>query len=307
MAALTNTIKTEDVVTALDVEFSANFDQEVNQLVEILGIFGVETVKAGTAMYQYQVTGSLNTATVDEGDEVPLSKYEVKKVPIGEFTIHPYRKLTTAQAILKSGFENAVRKTDHKMVKDMRANILNDFFTFLGNGTGTSTGAGLQAALIMAKTALEDKLEDNNDATDKVIFFVNRTDIAGYLATAEITTQTLFGMTYIKDFLGIGDVFVTNKVTQGTMYATPVENIHIYGVDFGELDTAGISYEVQENSLIGVHHQPAYDRTSAETYALSGATFLPEVKDYIVKGTVTEAAKLSIAGDGVPVATTAKK
>lgn len=304
MAALDNTITTADVVTALDVEMAANFDQEVNRLLEILGIFGVEVVPAGTALYQYKVTGSLASGTVAEGDEVPLSKYDVKKTAIGEVTIKPYRKLTTAQAILKSGFENAVRKTDNKMVKDIRGDILADFFTFLGKGTGTSTGAGLQAALAKADAALGDELEKNNDQSDRYIHFVNRQDIADYLANANITTQTVFGMEYLQNFLGVTDVFITSKITAGTLYVTPVENLHIYGVDFAALGAAALSYEQQENSLIGVHHAANYARTSAETNVLTGANFIPEATNYIIKGTVTELAKMSV--DGVAVATSAK-
>lgn len=306
MAALNNTITTTDVATALDVEMSMNFDQEVNRLLEVLGIFGTEVVPAGTALYQYKVTGSLDGTTVDEGDEVPLSKYTVEKDPIGELVVKPYRKLTTAQAILKSGFENAVRKTDNKMVKDIRGGILTDFFTFLGNGTGTSTGAGLQAALAKADAALGDALEANNDSSDRYVHFVNRQDIADYLAKAAITTQTVFGMEYLQNFLGVTDVFITSKVTAGTIYVTPIENIHIYGVDFGALGAAELTYEQQENSLIGVHHEPNYSRTSAETYVLTGASFIPEAKNYIIKGTVTAVQTLA-ANEPVAVSTASKK
>lgn len=295
MPALENQIAAADVVTALDVEFIENFTHDVNQLMEVLGIFGVETMNAGTALYQYKVTGSLNTSEVAEGDEVPLSKYTVAKTPIGELETKPYRKLTTRQAILKAGFENAVLKTDDKMGKDMRADIVKAFFTFLGKGTGTAKGVGLQAALAQVDAALENALEDNNDSTARIVHFVNRNDIADYLATAPITTQTVFGMTYIKDFLGVTDIFVTNKVPKGTIYATPVENIHIYGADFGALAQAGLSYTVQDGGLIGVHHVANYARTSAETHALSGVSMLPEVTNYIVKGTIEAAAAAASA------------
>ncbi|MFR3450408.1 MAG: hypothetical protein ACLTSX_00880 [Collinsella sp.] len=136
---------------------------------------------------------------------------------------------------------------------------------------------GLQAALAQVDAALENALEDNNDSTARIVHFVNRNDIADYLATAPITTQTVFGTTYIKDFLGVTDIFVTNKVPKGTIYATPVENIHIYGADFGALAQAGLSYTVQDGGLIGVHHVANYARTSAETHALSGVSMLPRL------------------------------
>ncbi|MFR3450409.1 MAG: hypothetical protein ACLTSX_00885 [Collinsella sp.] len=136
MPAPENQIAAADVVTALDVEFIENFTHDVNQLMEVLGIFGVETMNAGTALYQYKVTGSLNTNEVAEGDEVPLSKYTVAKTPIGELETKPYRKLTTRQAILKAGFEERrPPRLDDKMGKDMRADIVKAFFTFLGKGT----------------------------------------------------------------------------------------------------------------------------------------------------------------------------
>lgn len=288
MAALTNTILAENVVESLDREFINNFNGEISRLTEVLGIFGPEVVPAGTAMYQYTVTGQLNSTTVAEGDEVPLSEYDVDKDPIGEHTIKPYRKLTTAQAILKAGYENAIIKTDEKMVKDIRAAILSQFFTFLATGTGSATGAGLQATLAQVDAKLQDTMETNGDSTDRIIHFVNPYDIADYLANAQITTQTAFGMTYLQDFLGVQNIFVTNKVAANTVYATPAENIHIYGVDFSTLGNAALSYTVSDGGLVGVHHTPNYERTSSETYALVGCDLLAEIKNYIVKGTITD-------------------
>lgn len=287
MAALTNTIKAEDIAASLDIEMGQNFKGDLDRLQEILGIFEPEVVAAGTTMYTYTVTGSLNTTAVAEGDEVPLSKYDVDKNPIGSITINPYRKLITAQSILKGGYENAARKTDKKMLSDVRKDIWGDFFTFLATGTGTATGVGLQAAIAQADAKLGDTLETNGDSADSLVWFVNPFDIADYLANAEVTVQNVFGMRYLESFLGVSNIFVTNKVAKGTLYTTPVENIHIYGIDFASLAEAGLEYTVVDGSLIGVHHEPAYNRTSAETYVLSGAQMLAENLSYIVKGTIT--------------------
>jgi len=334
-----NTITTADVAAGLDKEFVANFDHELNQLAEILGIVDPEIMAAGTALYQYRVTGSLNNGeyalTTDEevvtgktyytrsgsegayvytkvdspstasiasyyelvassgtsyieGDLVALSKYTVEKVPVGDTSFLPYRKVTTAQAIAKTGVVNAVLKTDRKMVNQVRAAIIDYFFSRLdATGIGTATGVTLQAALAQSEATLNDALERNNDSAERIIHFVNRFDIADYLATAQITTQTLYGMTYLEDFLGISNVFVTSKIAQGTVFATPAENLHLYGIDFGALGEAGLEYEVSDSGLIGVHHDPKHNRTSVETNVLSGAYLLPEVLDFIVKGTIT--------------------
>lgn len=288
MAALTNTITAADIAKSQDIEMLTKFDGELNRLTEILGLFDPEIVAAGTAMFQYTVTGSLSTSPVAEGDEVPLSKYTVTPTQLDPITIKPYRKLTTAQAILKGGYENAIAKTDKKMIGQVRSGILTDFFTFLGNGTGTATGVGLQATLAQVTAKIQDETEKNDDFSGSIVYFVNPYDIADYLANAQVTTQTVFGMTYIQSFLGVENIMVTNKVTAKTVYATPVENIHIYGIDFSTLGDAGLAYTTMDGSLIGVHHEGAYNRTSSETYVLSGALFLPEYKNYIVKGTITD-------------------
>lgn len=287
MPAPTNAITTQQVCTALDQEFVENFNNEYDRLEEILGLFPAETVAAGTALYQYRVTGELSQSVPGEGETTPLSQYEVEKVPVGDMSISRYAKLTTAEAILKGGFEVAVSKTDKKFLQQLRAGIITQFFTFLASGTGTATGAGLQAALAQMDAKLQDACETHGDDAGAIAHFVNPYDIADYLAVAEITTQTVFGMTYLKTFLGVENIFVTNKVTKGQAYCTPVENIHVRGVDFGTLGDAGLSYEVSSAGLIGIHHVPNYDLGSAEAFAMVGASFLPEILDYIVKGTIT--------------------
>ena len=304
MTAYDNIITTQDTVEALDQEFVANFRGEYDRFAEILGLFDVETRKAGTALYQYTVTGQLNDAAQDEdapekgssgkgyteGDFIARSKYVVDKEPIGEIEFAPYAKQTTAQAILKGGFENAVLRTDRKMQQQLRAAILADFFTFLGNGTGTATGVGLQAALAMADAKLGDTMETNGDEPGSVVHFVNRQDAAKYLGEAEITMQNAFGLTYLENFLGVEHVLLTNKVASGLLIATPVENIHIYGLDFAELGNAGLSYVSDDLGLVGVHHEPDYDYASADTYIVRGAKFMPEITNYIIKGTVAPSA-----------------
>lgn len=284
MTVLENTTVTSDLAAGMDIEMVMNFQQEYDRLAEILGIVSPEIVAAGTALYQFKVTGELNDAVVAEGDETPLSKYKTEKVPWGDVEFRPYRKLTTAQAILKSGYEPAVLKTDKKMVQDMRASIIANFFASLAKGTGKAKAAAtLQAAIAMADCALEDAMEDKGDKAERIIHFVNRGDVYEYIADTPVTVQTMFGMTYLANFLGMEHCFVTNKVPAGTVYVTPADNLHMYGIDFGALAQAELAYTTVEGSLIGVHHKPNYTRNSCETFAATGATMLAEILDYIVK------------------------
>ena len=296
MPAPENTITTDEICSAMDQEFVENFNNEYDRLVEILGLFPAETVAAGTALYQYRITGSLNSTVPDEGEPTPLSQYSVDKVPVGDMAVKRYAKLTTIESILKGGYEVAVSKTDKKFMQQLRAGIIADFFTFLATGTSSATGIGLQGTLAQMNAKLQDKCEDHGDEPGAVVYFVNPYDIADYLAAAEITTQTLFGMTFIKSFLGVENILVTNRVNQGTACCTPVENIHVRGVDFSTLSDAGLDYESSANGLIGIHHTPQYDNGAAETFALVGASFLPEILDYIVIGTIGDGSQAA-AGD----------
>ena len=298
MTVLYNTTKQEDVVKALNVELVENFTGMYDRLAELIGLFGVETLAAGTAIVQKKITGSLlNTTTADgssgtayiEGDRVANSKYSVTENVIGKASIVPYRKQTTGDAILKAGFENAIIRTDRKAVQECRDDIMTAFFAFMANGTTTAAGDGLQAALAYASAALGDALESAHEGGGDAVYFVNRQDAASYLANAAITTQETFGMDYLENFLGVRNVLLTNKVASGTVYATPVENIHVYGIDFAALGDAGLVYETDGNGLIGVAHEGAYDYVSAITNIARGALFVPEVTDFIVKATISEA------------------
>lgn len=295
MAVTKNTVLSQDVADSLSIEAVNSFRGEYDRLSEVLQFASVETRPAGAAINQFKVTGALNENKDDtsssgdsyvEGDVVALSKYSLEKVPFGEMTVKPYRKATSADAVLKAGLEKAVIDTDKKMILHMRAKVVDNFFKALANGTAVSDGQGLQATLAMADAKLYDALETNNDATEGLVHVISRQDVAQYLSDTTVDIQTLFGLNYLEDFLGIEHVLITNKVAAGTLYVTPRENIKVYGLDFSALSNAGLAYQTDADGLIGVAHTAEYDNVSVQTHAIMGAMFVPQVKDYIVKATV---------------------
>ena len=287
MAVKDNTITAADTCAALDAEFVENFTHDYDQLAEALGLYDVQVVAAGTALYQYKVTGALSTTTPAEGDETPLSNYKVAKESVGSVEPKRYAKLTTAEAILKGGMENAVLRTDRKMGQHLRAQALSQFYAFLAAGTGKVSGTvdTLQKALAKADASIGDAMEGNADNGGTLVHYVNRQDAADYLGEHEVTLQTAFGLTYLQSFLGVENVILTSSVKAGTVIVTPVEHIHPYGLDFSPLATAGLEYESDSLGIVGVHHAPDYDRGSVETYAMLGLTLVPEIKDYVVNAT----------------------
>jgi hypothetical protein len=65
---------------------------------------------------------------------------------------------------------------------------------------------------------------------------LNPLDVADYLGTAQVDMQTVFGMNYIKNFLGLGDVFLNSSVPAGKFYATAKENIIAYYINVASGD-----------------------------------------------------------------------
>lgn len=287
MPAQENSITAADVCAALDQEFVTTFHQDYDQLADALGLFDVEIITAGTALYQYKVTGQLAASAAAEGEAAALSHYKLDKDPIGDLSPKRYDKLTTAEAILKSGYENAVMRTDRKFRNQLRDLALTQFYAFLAAGTGKASGtsANLQMALAMADGTLGTAMETNQDSGGTLVHWVNRMDAATYLGNADVTTQTSFGLTYLESFLGVENVILTSRQKAGTVAVTPVENVHPYGLDFAALSDGGLEYETDDYGIIGVAHRPDYDHGSVKTHAMLGLALVPEITDYIVSAT----------------------
>lgn len=284
MATETNTILTSDLAVVRTADFNYQFTGNLNKLIEALGVTRKIPVQEGVALKAIKVTGTLQSGKVAEGDLIPLSKYEVEEVPVGEITLNKWRKGTTAEAILKSGYDQAVGATTDTMVKDIQKTIRNSFFTFLATGTGAASGTGLQAALANGWGKLQVLWED--DAVDTV-FFLNPLDVSDYLGGAQVTMQTAFGMSYIENFLGLGTVFLNSTVPQGKYYATAKENVVMYFVNVGSGDIkTAFSLTVDETGYIGIREYPDNDSARVMDLVMSGVTFFPERVDGIVVGTI---------------------
>lgn len=285
MAAESNTILTEDIARVRAIDFNLQFTGSLKKFMEAMGVTRKIAVQEGTTLKALKVTGTLENGSVAEGELIPLSHYETVETPVGEAVLNKWRKSTTAEAILKGGYDQAVGDTTDKMVKDVQAKIRNDFFTFIATGTGTATGKGLQAALASGWGNLQVLWEDD---TVDTVYFINPLDAAAYLGTAQITLQTAFGMSYIENFLGLGTVFMTSKVPQGKFYATAKENIVAYYINIASGEVAGVFKLVaDETGYIGIREYLDEDHARVNDLVMSGVTFFPERLDGIVVGSIT--------------------
>lgn len=284
MAAETNTIVQADLARVRVADFNLQFTGNLRKLTEALGVTRKIAVQEGATLKMLKVTGSLASGNVAEGELIPLSKYKTEEVAVGEVKLNKWRKGTTAEAILKGGYDQAVGATTDKMVKDIQKTIRGELFTFMATGTGTATGTTLQAALANGWGKLAVLFED--DAVETV-YFLNPMDVSDYLGTAQVEMQTLFGMNYIKNFLGLGDVFLNSNVPEGKYYATAKDNIVLYYVNVGAGDIkAAFGLTTDETGYIGINEYPDKDTARVIDLVMSGVTFFPERKDGIVVGTI---------------------
>lgn len=285
MAVETNTITNADMARVRAIDFTRMFTGSLTKLTEALGITRKIAVQEGAALKMLTVSGTLADGTVAEGEVIPLSKYKTVETTVGEAKLDKWRKATTAEAIVKHGYDQAVGTTTDQMIKDIQKSIRTKFFTFLATGTGTATGFGLQAALANAWGKLSVLFED--DAVDAV-YFLNPMDVSDYLGTAQVTMQTAFGMTYIENFLSLGTVFLNSNVPQGKFYATAKDNIVTYYINVGTSELASaFGLTADETGYIGINEYSEKDTARVIDLVMSGVTFFPERQDGIVVGTIT--------------------
>lgn len=287
MAAETNTILTSDLAKVRTVDFNLQFTGSIKKLTEALGITRKVAVAEGTTLKAYKVKGTLQNGTVAEGELIPLSKYETEEVPVGAINLKKWRKGTSAEAILKRGYDQAVGDTTDKMVKDIQKDIRTSFFNWFSTAEGVTqaTGVGLQAALANGWGQLQVLWED--DAVETV-YIVNPLDIADYLGKAEVSMQNMFGMKYIEDFIGLGSVLTNSNVPKGTYYATAKENLVMYYVNVSDSELArAFGLTTDETGYIGINEYADKDTARVMDLVMSGITFFPERINGIVKGTIT--------------------
>ena len=129
-------------------------------------------------------------------------------------------------------------------------------------------------------------------AATGVAVFANTLDVYQYLGSTAITTQSAFGMSYVKDFLGADVMFISSAVPQGKVEATPINNIVMYYVDpaDSEFAKAGLAYTTDGDlPIIGFHTVGSYDYAQSESYALMGIKLMAEYVDGISVVTIKPA------------------
>lgn len=289
-----NLTKVENIdVSVREIDFVSRFTKNWDALRAILGIMRPIKKTPGTKLVAYTASVTLESGDVAEGNEIPYSLAEVEETAYGDVKIEKYAKAVSIEAVNKYGAKNAVQRTDDAFLNELQLSVLTKFYTFLNTGTLTSAEPSWQMALAMAKGNVLNKFQQMRKSVTEVVGFANIIDAYKYIGAANLTIQTQFGINYVENFMGYKTLFLLSApdIAEGTVIATPVENIDLYYVDPGDSDFAalGLEYRVDgETNLIGFHAEGDYRHAVGESYALMGMSLWAEFLDGIAVVTVDD-------------------
>ena len=289
-------------ITAREIDFVSRFTQNWDALRDILGVMRPIRKAPGSQLITYNATVALESGSVDPGHVIPYSKATITQAAKGDLSIEKYAKAVPIEDVAKYGAAVAIQKSDDAFLHELQTVVLTRFYTFLNTGALTSVYTTWQMALAMAKANVIDKFQKMRKDVTEVVGFANVLDLYEYLGGASITVQTLFGLTYIKDFMGYSTLFLLSApdIARGTIIALPVENIDLYYIDQGdsEFGQLGLNYAVEgETNLIGFHANGNYSTAVGESFALMGMALWAEYLDGVSVVTVEASGSLgSISG-----------
>ena len=281
-------------VTAREIDFVTRFNDNWEALRNIMGIMRPIRKAPGTSLISYTADVTLEDGDVEPGHVIPYSKATITQAAKGDLEIQKYAKAVPIEDVNKYGAAIAVEKSDDAFLTKLQNDVLTKFYAFLKTGSLKKNATTWQDALAKAQGEVLNKFAKMQKDVTSVVGFANILDAYDYLGAADITVQTQFGLTYIKDFLGYSTLFLLpeTQVARGTVIATPVENIDLYYIDPGDSEFArlGLNYTTQgETNLIGFHAQGNYSTAVGESYALMGMALWAEYLDGIANVTFTTA------------------
>lgn len=284
--AVENTVVSTDLTAVREIDFVTRFAREIKIFREILGNIRMEKHAPGTKLTVKKAAVTLNTSSVGEGETIPYNAVSYTETDVGSLTWDKQKIGVTMETISEHGYDAAVQAADDDMLYKLRSKIVNDFFTFAQTGTLTSDiqTYDFQSALAEAQAQVQAKWEDMDRGYSDIIAFANVKDAYRYLGAAQITTQTAFGMTYIENFLGFSKLFLTSKIPQGKIVATPSQNLILYYVDAtaNDFNKAGFLFRTDnETNLIGVHVEGNHNTDVSELSTVMAMGLFSEYLDGI--------------------------
>lgn len=270
-------------VTAREKDFVTRFGLNWDALREVLGIMRPIEKEAGTQLVSYTASVTLEDGDVDAGCVIPYSKATIAQTSKEDLTLKKYAKAVPVEDVDKYGADIAVEKSDEAFLNELQNVVTDDFYSTLAGNAYAMTGAypSFQMAVSMSIGKVKDKFKKLRRNVTSVVVFVNTLDVYEYLGSANITVQSLFGIEYVKDFLGAQTLILSSEIERGKVIAIPSDNLVLYYVDpSSEFSKLGLVYTTDgETNLIGFHVQGNYNTAVGESFALMGMKLWYEYAD----------------------------
>ena len=270
-------------VTVREKDFVTRFGLNWEALREVLGIMRPIEKEAGTQLVSYTASVALEDGDVDAGCVIPYSKATIAQTTKEDLTLKKYAKAVPVEDVDKYGADIAVQKSDEAFLNELQNVVTDDFYNTLTGNTYAMTGAypSFQMAVSMSIGKVKDKFKKLRRNVTSVVVFVNTLDVYEYLGGANISVQSLFGIEYIKDFLGAQTLILSSEIERGKVIAIPSDNLVLYYVDpSSEFSKLGLVYTTDgETNLIGFHVQGNYNTAVGESFALMGMKLWYEYAD----------------------------
>lgn len=265
-----------------DVDFATSFGLSAEKLIKMLGV--VEPIpKPPTAtLKQYKITGTAaDNSTRTAGQEIKASNITREVVGTKEIHLKPYRRTSTLEDIQANGYASEVADKDAELLALIQADIKSDIVAALESGTGTAKGTNMVEAATAAWAELQNATEGYSAATP--VYFANPVDFAKCIGESNIFTA--FGVSYLENWAGLGNLISTSAVPAGKIYVTAANNLKVYYIDASNSD--GFNFETDETGFIAVTHAAEAVNLAYETVAWTALTIFPEYPEFVVKATIT--------------------
>lgn len=286
------TITGNSIAKIPEIDFVEMFKENIDKFTQALGLMRRLPLNEGAIVkrYAWDKTKELANGTVAEGDLIPLSEVALKEIEPITVGFKKYRKQVTGEAIQLYGADMAINQTDAQLLAMIQKSLRKDLFDSMNTKAKAKTqsiGVGALGAIAEVKGQLELVFE-NYGGADNIIVFMNPMDIAKYIGTANVTTQTAFGMTYIQNFVGGVTILSFSDVPQGSLYATVPDNLILAYANVGGAISGAFGLTSDETGLVGITHDAVKDRFAYDTVAITGLNLVAEIPDGVIKMTMRD-------------------
>ncbi|HEN0438757.1 TPA: phage capsid protein [Streptococcus agalactiae] len=268
------------------IDFVNKFSTNINELLTLLGVTRKEELTSDLKIQTYKWTVDLKAENPAEGETIPLSKVTRTKDKDYVVSWFKKRRATTAEAIARHGVSRAISEADTRVMREIQNGFKKDFFTFLKTNPTKVKGVGLQKALSQswAKLATFEEFEGS-----PIVSFVSPMDVANYLGDTKVgaNASNVFGMTLLKNFLGMQNVIVLPSVPEGKVYSTAVENLVFAYLNVNGGDLGGMFADfTDETGLIGAGRQRQLSNLTYESVFFGANVLFAEIPAGVVEATI---------------------